>query len=157
MKQMKRLVAVVVLAACVPMAASAQTFTTLDNLNFGTLLRSGGVTVVEIDADGSVVFGNANVLTPGFVSEGRYRVNHGVSGLVDISISATNTCDVGVTLTRFPAEWRGIHYANILSTPIVGVPFDDGDILNLGARISYNNDIPEGLCPADFDLTVTVY
>ena len=153
---MKRIFSYLCMMMVLPSAALAQSITTLDNVIFGALLRPSATGTVEIGSNGVVVFGSENVYTPSMIRAGRYQIN-GSDGLIDIAITGTTTCDGAVLFTRFPAQWRNQHFANILTSPIVGAQFTNGDILSLGARIQYTQFVPLNLCPASFDLSITIY
>ena len=137
--------------------AQAQAITELVSLRFGRLIVPGSGGMIQIDPDNNVSIGSNLVVTPPNPRRGRYRIQGGGSGTIDIAVTNTSTCDPGLSLDAFPAIWRNVDYPDIFSSPITAAPYNGNSVLRLGARISYTSDVPFGACPGSFDVEFTVY
>lgn len=142
----------------VPSAAWAAPENVSENtaISFGNVVLRNSGAVIKMEPDGTISQGSSLILTPPNPRRGRYRVQ-GDAGTVDIAISNVSTCDPGVMLDSFAADWLGVVYSDISSTPITGAAFDGNEWLALGARISYGNSVPLGSCSSTYDLTVIYY
>lgn len=138
-------------------AAQAQSVNELANIQFGRVVVPQGGALVDIDPNNTVVMGSQWIITPPNPRRGRYRFQGGGAGSADISVDAMSTCDGAVTIDDFDAIWMATTYGDISATPLVGVVYDNNEVLQLGARITYSDTVPIGVCNVGFDLNFVRY